>query len=198
MNTGNGTHPFWLYGYDSSGFVEATSIEANRPYVISMPNNSRYAEEYKLNGKVTFSSVNAYVVTSDNLQPVICGDNMFWPTYSTTTSYVKALNVDNAYASNPGSLNPGSTFIFGIREARPFEAYMTSTSGSNVSVTIFDELPTGIGVIPEIDHQDEKIKVYSTSGQLVKICNSPTSTEEALRGLAPGVYMVNGRKMVVK
>ena len=133
--SGNGTHPFWLYGYDSlRGFVEATSIEANRPYVISMPNNSRYADEYNLSGYVTFSSENAYVMPSDNLQPVICGDNMLCPTLFTTTKEVKALNVNNDYVSYPGSLNPGSTFIYGIREVRPFEAYMASASGSNVSV----------------------------------------------------------------
>ena len=57
--SGNGTHPFWLYGYDSvRGFVEANAIEANRPYVISMPNNSRYADEYILSGYVTFSAEN--------------------------------------------------------------------------------------------------------------------------------------------
>ena len=198
-SAGDGTLPFWLYCYDSMrGFIEATSIEANRPYVISMPNNIRYAVEYILAGYVEFSSENASVMPSDNLQPVMCGDIMFWPTFSTTSKDVKALNVNNDYISYPGSLNPGSTFIFGIREARPFEAYMTSSSGSNASVAIFDDLPTRMGVIPVIDHQDELIKVYSISGQMVKICNGLTSMEDVLRGLTPGVYVVNGQKMVVK
>ena len=198
-SAGNGTHPFWLYGYDSiSGFVEATSIEANRPYVISMPNNRRYADEYILAGYVTFTSENVYVRSSRNLQPVICGDNMLWPSYSTTTKEVKALNVNNDYVSYLGGLNPGSTFIYNIREARPFEAYMTSVSGSNVSVSIFDDVPTGIGVLPEKDQLNEQIKVYSTSGQLMKLSNSQTPTEEILRGLPPGIYVVNGHKLVVK
>ena len=111
---------------------------------------------------------------------------------------MKALNVNNAFVKYDGGLNPGSTFIDGLREVMPFEAYMTSASGSNVSVTIFDDLPTGIGKIPGIDQRYELIKVYSTAGQLMKTSNSQTPMEEILKGLPPGIYVVNGQKMGVK
>ena len=194
----DGTHPFWLYGYDStSGFIEATTIEANRPYIISMPNNSRYADEYILAGNVEFSSENVTIMESDGILPVTCGDNIFWPSFQATTKDVKALNVNNDFINYMGGLNPGSAFIFNLREVKPFEGYMTSASGNQVSVSVFDEQATSIGVIPEKEWITGRFSVYSTAGQVMKTCED-CSAEEALRGLAPGVYVVKGRKMVVK
>ena len=195
---GNNVHPFWLYGYDSVlGFVEATGIEANRPYIISMPNNPRYADEYILAGNVEFSADDIIVKSSADMLSVIHGDNRFYPTFQTTTKDVKALNVQNDFVNYSGGNKPGSTFIYGLREVRPFEAYMTSESGAFVSVAIFDDLPTTIGEIPEKDdYFCNRVTVYTTAGQVVRVVSNCT-LEEALRSLAPGVYIVNGRKMVV-
>lgn len=194
----NGTHPFWLYEYNNAvGFVEATSIKANRPYIISMPNNSHYADEYNLMGNVEFSSENVNIASSESLEEVTFGDNKFCPTFSSTSRRVKALNVNNDFVSYQGSLNPGSTFIYGLREVRPFEAYMTSVSGAMAPVSVFDELSTIIGPIPQKDIVLDHLMIFSTSGQLVKICDN-CSQEDALHGLIPGVYIVNGHKMVVR
>jgi hypothetical protein len=38
------------------------------------------------------------------------------------------------------------------------------------------------------------VKVYNLSGVLVKQC----AKEDALKGLAKGVYIVNGKRMIVK
>ena len=191
------THPFWLYGYDPvQGFVESSSIMANRPYIISMPNNSQYAEEYNLSGNVEFSSENISIEATVDLQNVVCGDNMFCPTYSVTSKNVKALNVNNDYVSYTGGLKPGSTFIFGIREARPFEAYMTSASGNMSPVAIFDD-PTAIKSLPVTDSPMGRIIVYSTSGQVVKISDA-LDKDNVLKNLAPGVYIVNGQKFIVR
>ena len=195
-NSTDGTHPFWLYGYDPVvGFVKAASIDANQPYIISMPNNSSYDDEYNLNGEVTFSTENATVVTSENLNPIAHGDNMFCPTFSTTTKDVNIKALNNS--SYIGGSTLGSMFISDLRDVQPFEAYMTSSSGSNVSVAIFDELPTRMEMIPEKVHRKDKIKVYSTSGQMVRILENGTE-DAVLRGLAPGVYVVEGKKVVVR
>ena len=196
---GNNVHPFWLYGYDSVlGFVEATGIEANRPYIISMPNNPRYADEYILAGTVEFSADNIIVKSSADMLSVTHGDNRFCPTFQTTTKDVKALNVQNDFVNYSGGNKPGSTFIYGLREVRPFEAYMTSESGAFVSVAIFDDLTTTIGEIPEKDdYLCNRVTVYTTAGQVVRVVSNCT-IEEALRSLAPGVYIINGRKIVVR
>ena len=44
---------YWLYEYSEDGFVPAASIAANTPYIISMPNNPTYSNEYNLSGKLT-------------------------------------------------------------------------------------------------------------------------------------------------
>ena len=193
-----GTHPFWLYEYDSTrGFVEADAIKANLPYILSMPNNNRYAEEYILAGKVEFSSENVTVMSSEGLQAVTCGDNIFIPTFQRTSKSVKALNVNNDFVSNSSGQTPGSRFIYSLREVLPFEAYMKSASGAQTDVGIFDELPTSIGVIPERGATSRQLIVYSTSGQVIRVIDE-CPEEVALRGLTPGVYIINGKKKVVK
>jgi len=195
----SGTHPFWLYGYDAvRGFVEAPSIEANRPYIICMPNNSLYAEEYNLAGIVEFSAENVTVEASDNIHNVTCGDNMFCPTFQVTSKDVKALNVNNDYVKyDGGARKEGSAFIYRLREARPFEAYMTSVSGAQATVAIFEELPTAMGSIPLKNADMGRLTICSISGQVVRAAEG-ISLQEAMRGLAPGVYVANGKKIVVK
>ncbi len=46
-------YQFWLRQLSDNGLARATRIEANRPYLISMPNNSIYPSVYNQNGKVT-------------------------------------------------------------------------------------------------------------------------------------------------
>ena len=50
--------PFWLYSLSSNGFIKASGIRANTPYIISMPNNDYYAPDYNLSGKITFTASN--------------------------------------------------------------------------------------------------------------------------------------------
>ena len=53
--------PFWLGNMSASGFKRASSIQANEPYIIAMPNNSKYNNDYNLAGDVTFSADNVQV-----------------------------------------------------------------------------------------------------------------------------------------
>jgi len=130
-------------------------------------------------------------------EPVINGDNMFCPTFQMTPKEVKALNVNNDFVGYQGGLNPGSTFIYNLRQVRPFEAYMASVSDSQAPVSIFGEQPTTIGMLPQMEWKESRLTVYSIAGQMIRSCEN-TTVEQALHGLAPGVYVVNGRKMVVR
>ena len=50
--------PFWLYELASDGtYQPATVIEANKPYLICMPNNDRYPTENNISGDVRFAAV---------------------------------------------------------------------------------------------------------------------------------------------
>ncbi len=62
--------PFWLYELTASGYQEADGIKANTPYIISMPNNNFYLKDYRIVGKVTFTSENVEVKATKDLQSV--------------------------------------------------------------------------------------------------------------------------------
>jgi hypothetical protein len=88
----------------------------------------------------------------------------------------------------------GSKFIGGLRNVHPFEAYMTTTDGTR-SIDVMDGMTTAIKDIYMIPDDTEIIKVYDTKGVLVKT----VKTNDGLRsGLAAGIYIVNGKKMIIK
>jgi len=193
--SGGNTKPFWLYELSGSGFVEAEAIKANTPYIISMPNNEAYPNEYHLNGKITFSSVNVKVEKSDELQIIAFNDRSFVPNFicrDANAGYY-ALNVSNDYEFYQGSENEGSKFIQDLRKIHPFEAYMTTTSNTR-SIGIFDDMTTTIRGI-EIVANEEIMKVYDLSGKLLRV---GTSLEDMKQGLPAGVYIVNHQKILIK
>ena len=122
----NGTKHFWLRGYSPDGLYSAVTLEANKPYVISMPNNTVvYPDAYNLNGRVTFSASNTTVpATPPSEEMMVVRDNIIMmPTfqYIPQNEYIYAVNVGQArerYAE-------GSVFARDLRDVRPFEAYTT-------------------------------------------------------------------------
>lgn len=52
----DGKKHFWLKKLTANGFERATTIEAYQPYIICIPNNEIYDEEYILAGDITFSA----------------------------------------------------------------------------------------------------------------------------------------------
>ena len=100
------TKPFWLYELGSSGFVAASEIKANKPYIISMPNNSQYDDRYNVDGVVTFTATNATVKSSDNLQNGVFGEKTFIPNFvnGPSRSNIYVLNVVNSYSTHSGAL----------------------------------------------------------------------------------------------
>ena len=97
---------FWLRQMTSNGLQRATQIEANVPYIISMPNNEAYYAQNNLAGRVTFSSQDAMVpmteYTAVHMQ-VEGGMLMFVPCFQgqTATQEVYALNVGEARGNYP-------------------------------------------------------------------------------------------------
>ena len=143
--SGSSVKPFWLYELSESGFVEAEGISSNTPYIISMPNNEAYPNEYHLTGRISFSSENVTVERSSELQVSTFSDRSFTPNFicrDANAGYY-ALNVSNDYEYYQGSENEGSRFILNLRQIHPFEAYMTSSANTR-SIGIFDDMTTDI------------------------------------------------------
>ena len=131
-NQGQDKKPFWLYRWGGSGFVKASSIAANTPYIIAMPNQSTYNSDYILTGNVTFSAENVSIPVTPSF------GGTFMPAYGTIkqSASVYALNVVNKYENVTGGYDAGSHFISNLRDVRPFEAYISQGSSTRSTINI--------------------------------------------------------------
>ncbi len=187
--------PFWLYELSSGGYQEAEGIKANTPYLISMPNNSLYLNEYRIVGKITFASENVEVKASNDLRSVKYSDRTFVPNFSNQSDEsILALNVNNDIVTYSAA-DKGSQFVKGLRAVHPFEAYMTTTSNTR-AINVLDGMTTSIKAVNRMtDETAQAVNVYDVRGVLVKRYASVT---ELGNGLKPGVYVVQGKKMIIK
>ena len=190
--------PFWLYEFGSNGFKRADVIKANTPYIVSMPNDSKYDNEYILSGNVTFSATDAKVVATNSLEITSSGNQFFKPAFSTTekASVIYPLNVSNSKVSNSSSYDAGSRFISNLRTVYPFEAYMTTSSSNARTITIdFEDDVTSIDIIPASGNAVNDVKVYSLIGTLL-LQTDRESLPKQWEVLPASVYIVNGKKIV--
>ena len=192
-NTSSGKH-FWLREMTPQGLGQATVISANMPYLISMPNNSvAYPAEFNLNGRVTFSSQDVDVVVTDifpaYMQSEGSGMLMFAPCFQTLEPR------QDAYALNVGEQRgqylEGSVFESNYRAIRPFEAFTIHEGNSPapqfISINDMNGGITDIGASLVNSEEANSEKWYDLNGR--RLQQKPTQK---------GVYLNNGRKMVVR
>ena len=182
--------PFWLYELTGSGFVEAGSIKAYTPYIISMPNNAQYDSQWLLNGNVTFSASNVIIGKTEDMKTATYRDRTFVPNYADrgAAEGLYALNVNNDFTTNNSGMTEGSKFVLNMRQVHPFEAYMTSSSNARTYFDIFDDLSTDIKEEFIVRSSQFMVgeRVYDLQGRKVE---HPSKK---------GVYIVNGKKMIIK
>lgn len=122
FNSGvEGAKPFWLRSLTADGFVDVTTMAANVPYIICMPNNDGYFEEYRLNGWVTFAGENVEIPETAAQLAAVNG-----PDFSLQPTYVPVEQSNSIYSLNVrdgGGYNTGSIFMRGGGSVRAFEAY---------------------------------------------------------------------------
>lgn len=129
-----GAKPFWLRRLTENGFENVTQIEAGVPYIIAMPNNEAYDDEYNITGSVTFSAQSAQgitipatsTLTSDMGPNFVLNCNY---SYLPTSMTIYALNETATTTQKAGSV-----FSRGERAVLPFEGYV-STSVSTTSTS---------------------------------------------------------------
>ena len=185
---GNGGYPFWLRQMSSGGLTRATQIEANKPYLICMPNNSVYPSVYNQAGSITFSASNVTI-------PVTSAQTMSGSGVTLRAAFqgvqqgdgVYALNVGEARGSNP----EGSVFEQNYREIRPFQAFVNHNSGTRfITVGSMGGDNDGFTGIDDTLINTEETKNdswYSLDGR--RLDAKPT---------AKGVYIKNGKKLIIK
>ena len=196
---GSSQRPFWLYSLTELGWKAESSITANTPYIISMPNNEMYNSSYNISGIVQFIGENVQVKASDNLSYGKEGSKKLIPNFQNQEASQNffVLNVNNQWNSNTDDAVEGSAFIRGLRQVRPFEAYMTSDSNAaSRIIPVFEDIEdmTGIYGILFANDESRDVKVYTIEGQLVAI----GKRSELMNKLPKGIFVIDGRKVVVK
>ena len=202
--------PFWLRSLKDD-FVDEAQIKANVPYIIAMPNNDAYSDEYILEGEVTFSAENAEVVNSYELNNGTMGEYSMVPNYlyRQKDNQLMALNVYESY----NGYSEGSIFVSELRDIKPFEAYITSEEvvpGANFSIdrpgtTGLDDMPqmykgTKIysknGKLYIYSNGDGEMRLYNAGGQLYKVLILHDGLNE-ISDISKGVYFSRGIKVIV-
>ena len=184
---------FWLRQLTELGLAQATVIEANTPYLISMPNSDAYTAGFNLNGHVTFSSQNVEVPQTELnvVETHKVNENMvmFVPCFQSqsTEPQVYGLNVGEPY----NSYAEGSVFVANYRNIRPFEAFTVHHSNSPAPQFIpVSDMNGGLTGIEEVRCKmaDGRSGVwYDLNGR--RLQQKPTQK---------GVYILNGKKTVIK
>ena len=216
-NQGSGK-PFWLCELTSTGFAKAEKIEANKGYIVCMPNNEDYGDDYILggNGDITYMAENATipVTTSSFDDPATMNDYIFRPNYAHLAQNDTVMVINK---TDYGTNRPGSVFVPNMRPAYPFEAYVTKSPSSSSKpsplridggeVGIMETL-YGIGDINQTVYSEDgalyifsknvgKVKIYKSTGILYKTVDVRSGWTR-IDDLAKDVYVVKGRKVIVR
>ena len=181
---------FWLRRLSSNGLVAADKIEANTPYVISMPNCSDYPAEFNLPGRITFSSANVTVPVTETRTLSLADSTIMM------ASTMQRLNRSSRYyALNVGEVRgqylEGSVFERDYRVIRPFEAYTIHRGDTPaprfVPIKDLNGGTTGIEDVRGLMSDGRSENWYDLQGR--KVVNGK---------LPRGVYLHNGRKVIVR
>lgn len=185
---GDNGYPFWLRQLSGNGLTRATQIQANVPYLISMPNNTVYPSVYNQAGNVTFSASNVTV-------PVTSAQTSSGAGVTLRAAFQQVAQGSGVYALNVGEARgeypEGSVFEQNYRGIRPFQAYTNHNSGTRfitlMSLGLGGDDATGIDAMLMDNEESNNDTWYSLDGR--RLDSKPTKK---------GVYIRSGKKIVIK
>ena len=191
--------PFWLYELQETGFSDATEVKAYTPYIISMPNNPNYADDFILAGKVTFSAADTYIEV-DTAMVTMKGSVRFAPAMQRQekSSTVLAINLEDCTVDGT-FYRSGSAFLPNLRRVNPFEAY--ALVGASVPKIPLVDMEWGNvtdmrnAQMSELEAIGRKGGVYDLLGR--KLSNDSSNLKND-GGKMKRVYIINGKKVVVE
>lgn len=221
-STNDYSRKFWLYYRGAAGpdfipeWVGAESMEPNAPYLVAMPNNELYYDEYNLNGTVTFIGTGVFVpVTPEEMSIDFGNGDRLVATYRPVamTDRMMAINDEDYYSDGKNYL-PGSCFLgktFQSRDIRPFECYLLTEDANRRAMPIFDTSSVeklfgdnNLKVWSEghdiviLSAKKTVIGVYDMAGRCVRTATAVAGEETRLTDFAPGVYFIGGKKLLIK
>ena len=125
---------------------------------------------------------------------VIDGKTWYYNTYhiSSSTDYVSFV-----FSTNSGS--PQTVDVVNVKEDKFFEISTSQSSGKYLVNDVTDDHTSGIGnVTIDTQKQPANADVYTIDGRLVRRNAMTTDAAEAVKGLERGLYIVGGKKVVVR
>lgn len=181
-------------------------VKAGVPYLISMPNNPQYGEEWSISGNVMFSGRNVVINEMEYMKKesvIIQDGTIFHSLFTIPDEDVAMFGLNAGRTDIPadgseegdliqdGFYRSGSVFHSSVMP-KPFEAYLTSEVAES-----FIPIWGGISGVdtPEISTR-RKAVVYNTQGVAVRTVELGGDMLPDLDGLVPGIYIIEGRKFV--
>lgn len=199
---------FWLAEPSAEGFVPASKIQANKPYIISMPNHKEYGE-HSLSGQITFMAENCTVYETSELEAVEGDGYMLTPTYEpiAANDSVYALNVNAKHADYAA----GSVFVPNKFALAPFTAYLVPTKGKQAAPYYRIQAAPDVegeaapalgisvkgGVVYVTLAEARDIVVYDTVGRKVRSVSCVEGVN-TISSLEEGVYVIEKTKICVE
>lgn len=184
---GTGTEVYDLTSVDVAKYninaTPVTAIEANHPYIIEVPQTYNFGTV-----DVTY---NVAATPNEDPSKALDGGYTFYSNYEQRTIYYN--NDEKCY--NFGAAEGGRFYrvkVAGVA-AKPFRGYIKADSSSSKAtmfkLNIVDDTTTGITDMQK-KAENSDAPVYTLSG--VKVADKSSSS------LAPGIYIQNGKKIIVK
>lgn len=215
-----GTKPFWLRTLTNEGFEDVSMLEANKPYIISMPNNAEYDNEYNIVGIVSFTAENVDGITIPTTpQPMYQGE---FTDYSLIPTFRSVEASDTVYALNTsviGSNPAGSVFVRALRDVAPFEAYVVSKEAPAFAPMMYGIGSDGGGItaLEQLLLKENRslkiysrasvlyiesdrprlISIYGSDGVLIRSVNIQEG-KNVIDNLPTGIYFLEGKKVIIK
>ena len=191
FKSANDDASFWVYqlngekeiDYDSYdlhfAYNNSETIDANKPYIMAVPDDSWAGAEFSLVGKeLVFGGQN--VAINKSVPTVVETDH-----FKFVGTYVGAMGLENVYVLNEA----GEKFVSGITEVQPFNAYIQkkdgTSAGARINISFGDDFVTAIKGVRTVGNESSDCSIYDIQGRKVE---NPTK----------GIYIVNGKKVVVK
>ena len=199
---------FWLAEPSAAGFVQASAILANQPYIIAMPNNKEYGD-YSMSGQITFAAENCAIYATSQVEAVEGDGYVLTPTYEpiAANSSVYALNVNSKHESYAA----GSVFVPNKYNLASFTAYLSVAGGKQAAPLYRIQAAPDVeaeaapvlgvtvkgGVVYVTLAEAREVIVYDAVGR--KVCAVQCAEGiNAIPSLEAGIYVIEQTKICVE
>ena len=204
--------PFWLYYATEEDWVEADTIVAGTPYIISMPNNEEYVNGYSLPGRVTFAGADVDFANTDSLETATRwkeGATFIGTFMPVEEQGIRSLNVNvaagldwlgSAFVDEDVTL-PFGAYMYGsnlpsqIPVFGDWSGIITPTADTNYGIKVETPAP---GMIRISSGRAATVTIVTPEGAVIRTLRLQPGESQSMEGLTRGLYIAGGKKVMVR